>query len=164
MKMKTGDDTTLYEGREFVFANRKDGCDCPCCDRWIDVYKWSMFKTQIITLITLCQLFRKEPRWYHVNEFDHAHGEFAKLRNWGLVEEKVVYTKKGVIKKRSGLWKPKSKAYRFLDNKIRLPKYILLHVREFLGFDGNETVNIHDVWEEKFYLEQHMNLPIGSNI
>lgn len=77
-------------------------------------------------------------------------GNWARLRYWGLIEEKAKQADDGKDTLRSGYWRLTTKGKAFLQAVTVIPKYITLFNADFKGFkDENDTINVRDVFAKK---------------
>lgn len=156
--------TTIEEGKNFLKENveKGKGVKCPCCQQSVKMYKRQITANVARDLMRLVRESDGE-WWLHRKTFmvlSGAGGDFAKLRFWGLVEEK---TNEETGKRTSGLWKPTVKGMDFINNRIRVPKYAYLYNQKFRGY-GDETVNIIEVFGTRFDYSTLMNVkPLVAN-
>ena len=124
------DSVALGTARAHVRANLDGGAPCPCCGQMAKRYRRTLNAPMCRALIAL---HRCGPGWHHVNRLPiiqgrHGGGDFAKLRWWGLIDERA----KGEddTRRTSGLWRVTSLGQRFVYHGAMVPRYAF-------SFDGD---------------------------
>ena len=87
--------STLESARSEMLskAHSKHGAHCPCCERFIKLYRRPLSASMARYLIVLAKKSGTGNPWLHV-ETDFrdvsipSRGDYAKLRYWGLIEPK----------------------------------------------------------------------------
>lgn len=135
-----GTDHVIQSLKKDTFEKAKmDGCRCPVCDQTVKIYKRSLNSSMAATLI---RAYKKHDvlNFFHVTDKDVAvrDGDFAKLRFWGLIQEKS-HTAGNEGKRTSGYWCVTPKGRSFVEKDISIPKYIIVYNSRFLDFAGPET-------------------------
>lgn len=152
--------TTVTEAQTWVNANKEIGCICPVCEQVAKIYKRNIYSTPCRDLIKLYRLQKKgDPAvYYHYTKFlSNASGDFAKLTYWGLVEKKPLEVT-DEDKKSSGYWRMLPKGILFVENKIKVPKYIFIYDTKLVGLATNDNeVSIFDALGKKFNYSELMN-------
>lgn len=141
--------TTVEEAKNWVNINSKVGCICPCCGRLVKMYKRKLNSGMAQELIALYALSFNdiETKFYHHTNFAKVSGgELSKLAHWGLVSEKQNNVED---KKTSGFWGITEKGIDFVENKIRVEKYIFLLDAKLISY-SEETTNIIESLGNKF--------------
>lgn len=150
--------------KESVFntSSMKDGKRCPVCNQRVKMMKKAIDSGMTYYLIKLYRINKTNPikKWFHVTDDIGVSykigGRFAKLRFWGLIEEK----KKEFCeteKRTSGMWAITDDGIKFIEGVITVPKYAKLYNMGFYGFEGNE-VNVHEALSTKFNYSELMSL------
>jgi hypothetical protein len=176
--------TTLDEARAFVRAGWGKGVECPCCGRFVKLYKRVMSSSMAYALILIDRHFRQSSEWLHVQSYivdlpdlnpkarAAVRGDFAKLSYWGLLCEHPKVELGGRRKNasppsserpkrpvkpppRSGLWRITHKGRQFVDGVIRVPSHALVYKRVARGF-SEETVSIREALGERFDYDELM--------
>lgn len=140
-----------------------DGAICPCCDQVVRVYKRGISSSSARWLIWLCKVFDemvlKSPEmpvseiWIDVRESPVRGGDYAKLRHWGLIQQKPRDI--STVSKDSGLWQPTGKGVRFAGGQERIPRFCHIFNGAPLQF-SEETISIGDIVGTKFSYEDLM--------
>lgn len=130
---------TLEEAKEFLKNNSDQGVKCPCCNQFYKLYSRPMYFSMAAGLINLFKLSKKKIGYYSIHEiYNNTHpGDWAKLRFWGLIEEKPK-DKNETTTRTSGHWKITQKGSEFVLGKLRVPRKIILLNNNLLGYDGPE--------------------------
>ena len=159
LKSYTPTGKTIEEARREIFAEEtfRKGSICPLCSRKVQLKKLSISRSQIGCLMMLYRLHLNNNDWeryFHMSDDINVPvfvgGNWAKLRYWGLIEEKAKQRGDGKDTLRSGFWRLTDKGKAFLKNLTVVPKYITLYNAEFRGFkDENDTISVKDVFDKK---------------
>lgn len=163
MRMKTDLFTGLSEAKNWVSENYKIGCICPCCNQLVKLYKRKLHSGMAITL---CRIYKESTDWIAVEEFlrnnKYPSGhDWALLRYWNLIEDKEKNENEDEEKKCSGYWKITESGKLFVENKLRVKKYILVYNQTFYGYDGTD-INVLDALSSKFNYSELMAEWIGG--
>lgn len=142
---------TLVEARDYVVENRGKGVKCPCCGRFVKLYKRPLGSTIARWLIALVRRFERERRWYSVHEpwsllINGGTGDVAKLRFWELVLSK---SNDDPQKKSSGLWIPTDRGVDFVHGRRRMPRHCYVDRGNLEGF-SRELITIQDALGKGF--------------
>ena len=110
---------------------------CPCCDQLVKVYRFPINSSMVKDLMSLAS---KADVGVYMHKVDFCRstnqgGHFSKWSDWGLVTQ---MPNDNPAKKTSGMYALTQKGRDFVDNKLRVPKYILTYNAQVLGFDGDE--------------------------
>jgi hypothetical protein len=124
--------------KAFLRANYEKGCRCPACDQHVKLYKRPLGAGMARSLI----LISKGPKidaggWVDIKSIDVRGGDYAKLRYWGLIEQRANDDEK---KKDSGLWRVTQKGLKFINDQVRVPSHAHVYndkVRAFSDVDVN---------------------------
>jgi hypothetical protein len=153
---------TLEEARNYVRENLQAGVKCPCCDQFAKVYKRKINSFMSQALILINNYFSKSDaeEWLHVPSYLVEVGakdrECAKLRYWGLIEEKE--SDRGDGSKHSGYYKITEVGKKFAKGLIKIPKYVYLYDGQLQDF-GGEYVTIQETLKEHFSFSELMSTP-----
>ena len=139
---------------------RNGGCDCPVCGQFVKVYKRTITSFMASQLIEAYLKFGygQDDSWFHITDLPTASqggGEFARLRFWDLVEERL-HNKGEEGKRNSGYWRVTSRGFMFATGNSMEEKYTLMYNGQCLGSEG-ELVNIRDCLGEKFDFKELMD-------
>lgn len=147
---------TVEDARAKVHEAAKDkGCHCPVCDQFVKVYRHNISQAVAQSLVEMYRLHRQG--WFHiddVNKFNPKNGgSFAKLRHWGLVEERPNDDDR--TKRTSGWWRITHTGEYFVKGDGEIFKYALLYNGKCLGHEG-ELRTIHDCYGDHFNFHELM--------
>lgn len=123
---KFPDTMTLGEVRQYLRDNLEQGCDCPACTRYGQIYDRKIYKTMCRVLIRLWILRKFEVT--DINEFCKAqrdfkagaYGDFSKFKYWGIVEQMAGEREDG--SKRIGKYRITTHGSDFVRNVVAVPK------------------------------------------
>ena len=142
------DDWTLEQARDWLREQALDGgATCPCCRRWAQVYRWSLYATAVVFL---AKLYRAggTSEFVHSKSLEHkGQGDAARLRFWGLVEHEPDRRPDGG---KSGWWRVTAEGERFLLGKRSIQKYVFVYAARPLWFEG-EPVTVRGSLREFDY-------------
>lgn len=148
-------ETTVQQAREIVRSRRDDGIHCPCCDRYVKVYRRSITRSQVLFLAHLYRLARQEanlagvaPEVIRVDARDikgqHMRGgDYAKLTLWGLVDSPA---------DTPGLWRINPKGVAWLYGDVSVDRYAHVVDGELLRYSGPRW-SVHDAYRETFRIQ-----------
>lgn len=148
------DSMTVAEARERLLRDGREGTRCPCCCRYVKLYKSPFRWSAAIIAIRLARLVRKGGgllnRVFHlpsvVQEIrlgpkkERAMAvlqcgcRWSPLIQWGLIER--VFGKRPDGDWRTGHFRLTRMGYRFALGGVRIPKYVYNYDGRVLGFDG----------------------------
>jgi hypothetical protein len=154
----------LESAKLFTSKNLKKGTDCPLCKQDVKMYWKKIDSNMAKYLIVLYKLTaQKTNREYFHTETDlkvtqKVGGSFAKLRWWGLIEQKEKDTDYTTART-SGLWKITDKGKQYVRGEIKLPLYVKLYNKKMYGTDGKD-VDIRHSLNAKFNYTELMNSPL----
>lgn len=166
---------TLLEARKETMeaAVLGKGTKCPCCDRFVKVYK-RKFNSAMGRALILLYRAHNAPKagpqdWIHfpsllVNKGAQRSDE-GKLALWGLVEKLAGTREDG--SKRNGFYRITDLGRKFARSEVDLPSHAFLYYDgHVLGFsDGDkypkEMVRIGDVLGKSFNYREMMEAPYG---
>lgn len=152
---------TLLECQEYNNKNVENGVTCPCCDRYMKLYKRSYSSGMAVFMLGLYRLTKKisfmgtEEYFHYVDVLKHlginSGGDYAKNVFWGLIEPKADDKEEleDLGTKSSGMFKITDIGIDFVLSKIKIPKKVHLLLNEVEGFD-QEKIGIEDALGNKF--------------
>ncbi len=147
-------DLLALRTQTFEAATQKQGTHCPCCDRFIKVYRRALSSSMAQWLIYMYKrsALAKIPLWLHVEKDFHgistpSRGDYAKLRYWGLIE--AMPEVGGSRGRTNGYWRITKKGEEFVEGRITVPARIHLLDNRVVGWSP-KTVTIQDVLGKKF--------------
>lgn len=145
-------DTLDAERRRLAVA-RGEGAVCGACGQFVKEYRRPLYGSQVLALLRLVILWRRDHEYHHVREFAESGakrgraGDFAKLEHWKLVEQ--LSSERGGNTRTSGYWKPTILGQMFADGEQKVPRAVYLYANQVLRWD-DEQVDITDVVPETF--------------
>jgi hypothetical protein len=131
---------TLDEAREEMLAHAEEGTRCPCCGRYIKVYKRKLTGTMAEILVNLVRVHGggNGETWTHVRKIPLrgadarvAGGDLGKLALWGLVVEQI---NEDPEKGRSGYWRPTVKGVDFVRGRCAVPTHVFVYQNTVQGY------------------------------
>lgn len=151
------DFATLGEAKEYVMKHKDTGVQCPCCDKFVKLYKRKLNTGMALFLMWLYKLGGKHD-YIQAGEIlsQGMKGtkslDYSVLAHWGLIKDSVNDddTKKG-----SGFWKLTDRGIRFVEKEISVFSHIYLYNNIFFGY-GEDTVNIVQALGSKFDYQELM--------
>lgn len=132
---------TLVEAKKHLRDNWEKGTDCPCCGQHVKLYSRPMHYMMVAGLIQLYNLDKKKPGYYHVSELSIGQtytsiGDFAKLKYWGLIEQKPKDPKEN--KRTSGYWRITQRGVQFVLGQRTEHERVLIFNKKNLGLTGDK--------------------------
>lgn len=145
---------TIGEVKKYLTDNWRKGVDCPCCKQKVQLYRYKIQAQMIYYLFEIMKLQRNKP-WVHVmNEVKPINGDYAKLRYWGLIEERGDVPEKDT--KSSGFWRITEKGKQFLYGYIPIYSHCLIFNHKCYGTSG-VPITVQEALQNKFSYEELMN-------
>lgn len=138
---------TLQKAIKFVEDNKDKGVHCPCCSQYCRVYKRKLSSSQAIALIEFYKATKNKKEYTHIMDVVQKSvlfatkmngGDFAKLVNWGLIQE-MPKDYASIHKKTSGFWRLTEKGNLFVEGKLKVPTHAIFYKNEILGFSESES-------------------------
>lgn len=132
------------------------GAECPVCERYAVVYRWSLYSTAVSALMLYYRLggttefvaSRELTRLGHKGK-----GDVTRLKFWGLVEPGRERREDGG---RAGFYRVTDKGERFIRGEISLPKYVYEYSGQVLYYDG-KSVDVKQALGKKFNYQEFVN-------
>lgn len=134
--------------REKFEQAKKEGCHCPLCGQYAQVYSRKISSAMAKNIIDLYKLYNSTPfgvEFFHYKEISNSH-DMAKLEHWGLIERKPHVEGE---KKSTGYWSITSKGIAFVDEGLEVLSKVFLYNNKVEGF-SEETRSIQDCLGSKF--------------
>lgn len=127
-------DTRSVAAARLELADRiLEGATCPCCDRPVRAYRWSMYATAVRTLAGLYRA-GGTTEFVHVNDVKgKGQGDGTRLRGWGLAEEEPDRRPDGG---KSGWWRVTELGEGYLHGEAAIPRYLYAYNRRVLRAGG----------------------------
>jgi hypothetical protein len=160
--------TTLAEAKKWLRARFGKGATCPCCNQFVKLYKRPFNKSMAYVLLLIACYFQGDPveEWLHVPSYisemvsDHprraaaVRGDWAKLKFWGLIEEKPDVRADG--SPRVGYWKLTSLGRQFVKRQVKVPSHVYIYNGEPLQRVVEELITIDDALGTEFNYDEIM--------
>ena len=158
--LTTTDEVLAYINQQLLTGK---AFPCPCCTGKIKRYQRPMDAKAVRWLIFYVRYFKANPktRWLHQSEavakYGQVGGDWARLRHWGLIEERphdATTLKQGG--RTTGWWRPTKRGMEFVAGTLWLPSHLQLCLGEFEGLIDKKTVSIREVLGQKFDYQKLM--------
>jgi hypothetical protein len=160
--------TTLVEAKKWLRARFGKGATCPCCNQFVKLYRRPFNKSMAYVLLLIACYFQGDPveEWLHVPSYisemvsDHprraaaVRGDWAKLKFWGLIEEKPEIRADG--SPRVGYWKLTSLGRQFVKRQVKVPSHVYIYNGEPLQRAVDELITIDDALGTEFNYDEIM--------
>ena len=146
---------TIREAIDFLTKHIFEGVRCPCCKQTVKVYRRRLDKGKAKLLIKFYKADRHASgeRWLHVKRDifggHDASGEHAKLRYWGLLEERAP---------RSGEWRITDDGRRFVEGMLKVPCAAFTYNGDMLKLDDKEMIDIQKALGRPFDFRKEWNI------
>lgn len=148
---------SLAQARREMEAELEEGTTCPCCERWIKVYKRNLNSTMARALVWIAQEHNLNGDWVDVPSLGPdwliRSNQHTTLAWWKLLVRKQVDPLQD--QKHSGLWKPTRRGLLFCNRQIAVPKTVYTLNGEPVEF-SDEQVYIDDFLGTKFSYSEVM--------
>lgn len=163
-----GQQTTLAEAKQWLRARFTKGATCPCCNQFVKLYPRKLNKSMAYVLLLMECHFRSDPveEWLHVPSYitemvDPRRaavirgGDFAKLKYWGLIEEKPDVRDDG--SPRVGYWKLTPLGRQFCRREVKVPRRVYTYNSESLPWGvAEKLISIDDALGDAFRYDEIM--------
>ena len=161
--------TTLAAAKQWLRARFGKGASCPCCNQFVKLYKRPLNKSMAYVLLLMECYFSGDvvDEWLHVPSYisemvaDHPQraavirgGDWAKLKLWGLIEEKPDVRKDG--SSRVGYWKMTSLGRQFARKQVKVARHVFIYNGEPLQRVVEEMITIDDALGTEFSYDEIM--------
>jgi len=127
--------------KSFIQHLRQEkGTNCPCCGQYSKEYKRRLNSSIAACLVVLSKM--DHDAFHHVSEVLRAREmntigrDFALLKHWGLVEEKI---NMDTGKRSSGMWKITESGVQFALGELKVPRQVFLYNGQVTGRSFEET-------------------------
>lgn len=153
---------SLEDAKKWLRSNFGKGATCPCCHQFVKLYRRPFSKSMAYVLLLIACYFRGDSveEWLHVPSYiaemaaDHprraaaVRGDWAKLKFWGLIEEKPEVRKDG--SPRVGYWRLTPLGRRFVKREVKVPSHVYIYNGSPLPRDVGEQITIDDALGKNF--------------
>jgi hypothetical protein len=159
--MAINDNSTVAEARTYIAQNSRDGVDCPCCTRFVKVYRRKLNSAMAQSLIILHNYHARNgwDVWCHLQHYmlnqDQYVGQFPLLRHWGLTEEQEGKREDG--NPRTGFYRITEYGRAFARGEVDAPGAVFIFNNKVLSMDEEERTTIHTALGDKFNYAELMN-------
>jgi hypothetical protein len=148
---------TIEEGKAYIDKHSMNGVECPCCERFLKIYKRPITSTMARMII---KLYHLGGEWHHVRIIakgisDTGTNDFSKLAYWELIKQGENNNPK---KKNSGNWKITKKGKKFVLNQILVSSHAYVYNKNVLEFEGTDTTIIKSLGKDFDYSELMKNV------
>lgn len=161
-------DTTLEEAKKWLRVRFGKGAACPCCNQFVKLYKRSFNKSMAYVLLLIECYFRGDAveEWLHVPSYiaemvaDNprraaaVRGDWAKLKLWGLIEEKPEVRDDG--SPRAGYWKMTALGRQFAKRQVKVPSHVYIYNGEPLKRTIEHEITIDEALGTEFRYDEIM--------
>ncbi|MEN6368544.1 MAG: hypothetical protein ABFD77_02465, partial [Thermotogota bacterium] len=134
------------------------GTTCPCCGRFVKLYKRKLHAEMAAFLCRLVRKWRQEPRYYSTRELCPALTKSATdgsyLVLWGLIErDPIPYrNRRGG---NAGMYAPSARGIDFVEGTLFVPFRAHILCGELVGFSA-EQISIRQALGDKFNYDELM--------
>ena len=141
--------------REALRAKLDKGTICPTCDQHARRYKRKLNSDMARALcLIVTQWENQDSEWVDVRDIDVRGGDYAKLRHWGLIRQRI---NDDETKRTSGMWTPTDLGQEFARNVVEMPTYVFIYNNEVDGF-SEERSSIRDALGAGFNYSELMGI------
>ena len=161
----------LEDAKKWLRARFGKGATCPCCNQFVKLYKRPFSKSIAFVLLLIARYYRRydvrPEEWLHVPSYINevvasnprraaaVRGDWAKLKYWGLIEEKPETRADG--SPRVGYWRLTERGRQFVNREIRVPSHIYVYNGEALERSVDEQITIDDALSTEFSYAEIMS-------
>lgn len=162
--------TTLEDAKKWLRARFSKGATCPCCNQFVKLYRRPMNKSMAFVLLLIARYYRRydvrQDEWLHVPSYiaevvasnprraAAVRGDWAKLKLWGLIEEKPETREDG--SPRVGCWRLTQLGRQFVNREVKVPSHVYIYNGAALPFAVEEQVTIDDALTTEFRYDEIM--------
>jgi len=162
--------TTLEEAKQWLRARVNKGAPCPCCTQFSKVYRRPINKSMAFVLLLIARYYRrlgvKQEEWLHVPSYINevvagnprrsaaVRGDWAKLKLWGLIEEKPEPREDG--SSRIGCWRMTDLGRKFVAREVMVPSHVYIYDGQLLSRPVDKMVTIDDALTTEFSYSEIM--------
>ncbi|MFA6118098.1 MAG: hypothetical protein WC729_29195 [Sphingomonas sp.] len=161
--------SSLQEAREWTEQEKwKDGAICPCCAQPAKVYPWKLIFRTAVGLRDFYRLDRLTPgRYWHradamrvsTHPDLYQSGAVVMGHRWELLEEKSGTPESEAEEEdkfKDGFWRITQLGRDFVEDKVKMPKTLLLYNNKVVGRIDHPLVSFSDSLSVKFSRKQMM--------
>jgi len=157
------DTQSLKEARDILFASIPEGVTCPCCKQYAKLYTRKLNSGMARALIKLAivqqrispNLIERYNVFVDVSKIRLRGGDYAKLRWWKLIEQKILREDEKEEKRDSGKWRVTRRGFDFVEGKISVSREVMIYNNQNFGF-SNDEIKIQNALSSKFNYSELM--------
>jgi hypothetical protein len=155
---------SLEDAKKWLRVRFGKGATCPCCNQFVKLYRRPLSKSIAFVLLLIARYYRRynvrPDEWLHVPSYiaetvasnprraAAVRGDWAKLKFWGLLEEKPDVRTDG--SPRVGYWRMTPLGQKFVDREVKVPSHVYIYNGEALQRSVSEMVTIDDALGTEF--------------
>ena len=155
---------SLEDAKKWLRQRFGKGATCPCCNQFVKLYKRPFNKSMAYVLLLMARYYRrievKNDEWLHVPSYiaevavgnprraAAVRGDWAKLKFWGLIEEKPDVRADG--SPRVGYWRLTPLGRQFVAREVKVPSHVYIYNSEPLQRAVDEQITIDDALGTEF--------------
>ena len=149
---------TLEEAKKWLRERFSKGAPCPACNQFVKLYKRPFNKSMAYVLLLIARYYRRvevrQDDWLHVPSYiaetavgnprraAAVRGDWAKLKYWGLIEEKPDVRDDGSA--RVGYWRMTPLGRQFVAREAKVPSHVYVYNGEPMQKTVEEMITIDD--------------------
>jgi hypothetical protein len=156
-------DASLSEAKRWLRDRYEKGAACPCCNQHTKLYKRPLNKSMAYVLTLIAKFYddaEHSGEWLHVPSYiaevvaDNprraaaVRGDWAKLKLWGLIEEKPGTRSDG--SPRVGYYRLTTLGRRFVDREVKVASHVYIYNGKPMPRTVEEMVSIDDALGKDF--------------
>jgi hypothetical protein len=161
---------SLEDAKKWLRARFGKGAACPCCGQFVKLYKRPFNKSMAYVLLLIARYYRrievKSDEWLHVPSYiaevavgnprraAAVRGDWAKLKFWGLIEEKPETRADG--SPRVGYWRLTQLGRQFINREVKVSSHVYIYNGEPLQRTVDEQITIDDALTTEFSYSEIM--------
>jgi hypothetical protein len=159
---------SLEDAKKWLRVRFGKGATCPCCNQFVKLYRRPLNKSMAYVLLLIARYYRrvgvKTDEWLHVPSYlaetavgnprraAAIRGDWAKLKFWGLIEEKPETRADG--SPRIGYWRMTQLGRQFVDREVKVSSHVYIYNGEPLQRSVDDQITIDDALGTEFsYVE-----------
>ena len=160
---------SLEDAKKWLRVRFGKGATCPCCNQFVKLYRRNFNKSMAYVLLLISCYYRGDlaEEWLHVPSYiaemvaDHprraaaVRGDWAKLKFWGLLEEKPDVREDG--SPRVGYWRLTRLGRQFVNREVKVPSHVYIYNGAPLRRTVSEEITIDDALCTDFSYDEIMS-------
>jgi hypothetical protein len=150
---------TIKEAKDFLRENWEAGTDCPCCNRYVKLYKYSFNSAMSRLMIFMYKLHQEGMKEVHIENEMAKRGirsvqVQSKLVHWGLIE---AVANDDSSKRTSGVYSLTMEGVEFSLCRLKVPKFIKYYNEKVYERSTHELISIQQGLGKKFDYNEMMS-------